>query len=190
MGHGAVKKRSTTEHPVDLSVRLIALTQGLFSLVDTSEYNRINAAFWCAHYSPKNKTFYATRTDIVGGQRIPLRLHNLILHPPPGMFVDHKNRNGLDNRIANLRLSTRSENTFNRNTQSNNTSGYPGVVWMKESEKWHVVIAKGGTRYHLGNYKDFDKAVAVRKAKEIELYGSFVPIEHSSSSLGCISEQP
>lgn len=43
--------------------------------------------------------------------------------------VDHKNRNRLDHRIANLRACTRTQNLQNRGKQKNNTSGYKGV-WM------------------------------------------------------------
>ncbi len=44
-----------------------------------------------------------------------LSLHRLIMLPEQGMDVDHWNRNGLDCRRANLRVTTRSNNLANRN---------------------------------------------------------------------------
>jgi len=35
---------------------------------------------------------------------------------PPGMFIDHKNRIPMDNRIENLRLATREENSKNKSS--------------------------------------------------------------------------
>lgn len=41
---------------------------------------------------------------------------------------------------------------------SNNTSGYTGVNWSEEKQKWHAKLGVGARRYHLGYFKSIEKA--------------------------------
>ena len=83
--------------------------------------------------------------------------------------IDHHDRNPSNNRIANLRPATSSQNGLNRRRHSNNTSGYVGVTWNKKAQKWQAQI-KVGLQYHcLGCFNDILDAVAARKAAEITL---------------------
>jgi len=45
-----------------------------------------------------------------------------------------------------------------------------GVQWNKAHAAWHVRIGVGGKYKHLGYFKDFNEAVAVRKEAEVH-YG-------------------
>lgn len=49
----------------------------------------------------------------------------------PSRLIDHKNGDKSDNRIANLREATVSQNLSNGKIRSNNTSGYKGVTKCK-----------------------------------------------------------
>lgn len=86
-------------------------------------------------------------------------------------FVDHKDRVRLNDRWANLRPATRSQNQANRSRQLNNTSGFKGVT--PHQGKWMArVTYKGRTRRVSG----FDTAVAAAAAyDEIarRMHGSF-----------------
>jgi len=87
----------------------------------------------------------------------------------PKEEIDHINRDKGDNRWSNLRHVSRSVNMRNRPLVSNNRSGVIGVCWSKSTGKWQVLISiESGKQKHLGVFEDFDEAVAVRKAAEVE----------------------
>ena len=67
---------------------------------------------------------------------LDITLHDFLISPPKGYEVDHINRLRFDNRRDNLKLCTRSENQYNRNRQSNNTSGLVGVSYNKKHKNW------------------------------------------------------
>lgn len=58
-------------------------------------------------------------------------------------LIDHVNGCKVDNRIANLRKATVSENMANTPVARNNTAGFKGVVPMKNG-KWGARITSGG----------------------------------------------
>lgn len=82
------------------------------------------------------------------------RVHRLIwfMHhgsfPPEGMDIDHINRNGLDNRIENLRLATRSQNNVNSSPRRKKTSGLPTGIFISKSGKYYAVAGKDGKLYY------------------------------------------
>ncbi len=98
---------------------------------------------------------------------VAYRAHRLIwvMHNGPipnGFEVGHEDGNPQNNRIENLKLVTHAENMKNLRRFGNNTSGHPGIV--KHTNGWQARI---GNRY-LGWFKDFNVALATRKAAEIQ----------------------
>lgn len=89
-------------------MREIKLTQGKFALVDDEDYEKVNRHKWYYHkegYARRN----SSRHD--GKQKV-LFMHNLIIDVPEGLYPDHRNGNGLDNRKENLRISTNAQNQW------------------------------------------------------------------------------
>ena len=84
--------------------------------------------------------------------------------------IDHHNGNGLDNRPANMREATASENAKNQRMRSVNTSGHVGVSWYTPSGKWRAYIRINGKKKHLGYFTDKDEATAVYR-KAAAVYG-------------------
>jgi hypothetical protein len=83
--------------------------------------------------------------------------------------IDHVNRDSLDNRIANLRDVSQSENARNRPQQANSTSGVKGVYWHKASQRWQAQIAVNGKQIHLGLFDTLDEAARARFIAEARL---------------------
>ena len=92
----------------------------------------------------------------------------------PADQIDHINRDKSDNRIENLRAVTTHENHKNMPIQSNNTSGFTGVIWQSVNKCWRAVIKVKGRDINLGSFggglEGKMLAAAARKNAE-ELYG-------------------
>lgn len=93
--------------------------------------------------------------------------------PPDG--TDHRGRIKGDNRIAELRPATQSQNMANTALRSDNTSGVKGV-WRNRCGKWCAEIKVRGRKIHLGTFDELQKAAAVRRSAAINLFGEFASL--------------
>lgn len=84
---------------------------------------------------------------------------------PNSIFVDHIDRNKLNNKIENLRLATNQEN--NRNNSSN------GFTWEPEREVFRVGIGIDGKRKHIGRYDTIIDARAAYLRARRKYFGEF-----------------
>ena len=140
------------------------LKDGRTFIFDTDDYELI-----------KNHTWYINSENYVQStvNNKSLKLHRLIMKPDEKEYVDHINHDTLNNRKYNLRIVTNSENTQNRGTPSNNTSGVKGVIWKKKNNCWEARITHNGKRIHLGCFYDLEEAKKVRQKAEIEYFGEY-----------------
>jgi len=97
--------------------------------------------------------------------------------------VDHIDRNPLNNKADNLRISTRNENASNKNTPANNTSGRRGVTWCKRTKRWMAQIGFNKKTVFLGRFKNFEDAVKQRDKHELALHGEFSNVSSGSLSV-------
>ncbi len=57
----------------------------------------------------------------------------------PPQAIDHKNRDGLDNRRENLRFATAQQNACNLTKRQGTTSKYKGVYWYNRTSQWVAI---------------------------------------------------
>jgi hypothetical protein len=87
----------------------------------------------------------------------------------PVFDLDHISGDKADNRLANLREATRSQNCMNRRRHNTNTSGVKGVYPHKKNGTWCAVISK---RY-LGSFKSISEASEAYRRAATVLHGQF-----------------
>jgi hypothetical protein len=122
---------------------------------------------WNAHYAGKQAGSTAksrgnllyVKINIGGSIKSAHRLVFLYMTGElPSMGVDHKDRNGLNNRWNNLRPANQTENCANRGISKNNTSGFKGVYLHKINRSYVASIVIRGKRNHLGCFNSAEEA--------------------------------
>jgi hypothetical protein len=105
-----------------------------------SKGNKFNKPRFLKPYKCK-QTGYLMVNLFVDGKQHYTRIHRLVAeHFIPKIegknFIDHINRNRLDNRICNLRWVTQSENMCNQTIRQTNKSGHQYISFDKSRKKW------------------------------------------------------
>lgn len=103
-------------------------------------------------------------------------LHRLIYiyhHGAIDQEIDHRDGNPSNNRIANLRLATRTQNCCNKRKQRNNKSGVKGVFWCADRQRWIAKIKIGDKSKNLGRFKTIEEAAAAYADAAAALHGEF-----------------
>ena len=93
--------------------------------------------------------------------------------PKIGMDLDHINCNKSDNRLINLRMATRVENSRNRDKPAHNTSGHRGVSYYKSRNRWVASITINGKHKNLGYFGTKEAAIVARIEGEMAHYKQF-----------------
>jgi hypothetical protein len=91
-----------------------------------------------------------------------------------GTIVDHKNGDHLDNRRANLRLASKSENAANVGKLVTNGSGFKGVV--KHGKKFRAFVHKDKKTIYLGTFESAKAAACEYNREAKKLFGKFAKV--------------
>jgi hypothetical protein len=91
----------------------------------------------------------------------------------PDRQIDHINGDKLDNRWANLRLATPTQNNANAVARKRNSSGFKGVTWHSRNRKWQAQIAANGRHFYLGQFETAEAAAEAYQQAAARLHGEF-----------------
>ena len=145
----------------------IDLGRGYKAIIDEESIPILGSKRWRAQICDGGKTIYA-RSDEGGNY---LLMHRLIMNAPKGVVVDHINKNGLDNRMSNLRLATYVQNAANRGPDKRNLLGIKGV--SKRREKYKARIFDNGKQIFLGSFDTKEEASAAYQGAAKVLWGKY-----------------
>ena len=152
--------------------RRIHLTEGKFAIVDPQDFYKFNNFEWCL--KEERKCFYAVRfNNRCGKNSTIVSMHRLIMNPTDGLLVDHKNRDGLDNRRENLRIATHSQNECNKLQKKNTSSQFMGVSFDKHRGKWSSSIGFELKKIWLGRFDSEIDAAKAYDATAKKYFGEF-----------------
>lgn len=148
--------------PMDADVTRIPLRNRAGDVIAHALIDRSDAPLiegmgrWCIESNG-----YAVRS--VGRGRPLLRMHRVLLDLPPHdpRLADHINHDRLDNRRANLRIVTKTENLQNRVSSPGTSSRYRGVHFFKG--RWQARGYTNGKRHYLGTFNDEEEAGRVAR---------------------------
>ena len=164
------------------SFRKIYLGQDEWTIVEPADYYKFGKFNWI--FIRCNKKPYAVSEFKIGPHKTKrMYLHRAIMKPPKRRLVDHRNNDGLDNRRANLRLATRSQNMMNRSkTKRETTSKYIGVSFDKDCKRWRAAIRVCYKQRWLGSFKNEVDAAHVYDAAAKKYHKEFARLNFPESA--------
>lgn len=171
--------------------RISLVNSKLYAIIDPADYHRLSQYPWWVY--KKRKFVRIIRLSPENASYRIIALHRQILKSelnaepstqspnslspepstlPPNLVVDHINRNGLDNRRANLRLVTIAQNNMNRRPWSR-SSKFKGVSFHKNQNRFIARITVNGKRLHLGSFINESAAAKAYDKAALEHFGQF-----------------
>lgn len=112
------------------------------------------------------------------GKQLTKRIHKLVAdafipNPKNKNCIDHIDNNRLNNNINNLRYATSQENNMNKKLSCKNTSGFKGISFNKQRNKWEAYIKIDGKSKNLGYFEKIEDAVNARVKEATKFFGEY-----------------
>lgn len=115
------------------------------------------------------------RANVLGKLHLVHRLCWMVQtgeEPPP--IIDHADGNRSNNKWANLRAATPSENAFNIAFRRMAKKRLPiGVIQHSSTKQYRAKITQDGSTWASPWFENMDDAVKARATKAAEMYGEF-----------------
>jgi len=161
-------------------VAYVPLTQGYEAIIDAADIEKVTGRNWYAIRERRSGRVSAATSDVADGKKQTIYMHRVIL-PAGDLMVDHASGDALDNRRANLRAATPSQNTANCHSPIKNKSGMKGVWYDAKRGVFAVHIGVRGKRKHLGRYKSAGEAANAYDFAAIKFFGEFAKVNQALS---------
>lgn len=102
-----------------------------------------------------------------------LKLHKMLMpYCYKGYVIDHINRNKLDNRLANLRMCTPKQNSYNTTKPSNSKQKFKGVKKGKNGT-WTAYVTKDKETFEIKDISDEKEAAKIYDMMAEDLFGKY-----------------
>lgn len=181
--------RFDVQQPDDPSYRVMPLTRGYVTLLDTADYEAHNQWRWCVRLNKRDGKPYAVRTIWVNKRRVQIQLHRVIMGvTDPKIEVDHVRQDAsLDNRRANIRIAEHWQNQANKRS-FRNLSGYKGVSRVKKRptrqlfDGWRAELTHG-KKYASKVFRDPKDAAVAYDLLAVRHFGKFAHLNFPEDRL-------
>ena len=154
-------------------MKAIELTKGFSAIVDDEDFEWLSKFRWCVRVISNGRA-YARRRKYGSGPYRSEQMHRVILGlTDPKIIVDHIDGNSLNNQRSNLRICTHAQNCSNRGVDKRSKSGFKGVCWHGQMNKWRAYIVLNYRQKSLGLYDCPIEAAKAHDRGAIEFHGIF-----------------
>lgn len=149
-----------------------------FAVVDDDMVPLVSKHRWTYSLRVDKTTAYATTK--INGRTV--YMHRLLMAASGRLEIDHRDGDGLNNRLHNLRFATRRQNQANRRKQTGPClSKFKGVTFDRFANKWKaqlmVTTPEGKeVNLHLGRFRDERDAAIAYNAAAILHFGEFAKL--------------
>lgn len=167
----AVRRYFIRHVPLPSEIRRVPLTRGYWAIVDAADFDWLMQWEWCVSAAGKFRThFHAARNAAIPG---PSLMHALILPVEKPLVVDHVNGDSLDNRRANLRPATPSQNGANGRRHGKAAHGFKGIYFDNARKCWAAQIKVNYITRSLGRFDTPEDAAKVYDVAALEAWGEY-----------------
>ena len=143
---------------------------------DIEDYDKIKNYCWRECTGNSGQYHFVGTSIKINDKRSTLPMHKLIIQED---CTDHIDRNPFNNKKENLRPATMQQNTINRSIMTTNKSGFIGVRWNNEINKWTAHICTNYISKNIGSFDSLRDAIIARLKAELKYFGKeFAPQRH------------
>ncbi len=160
----------------------IRLSAGYVTVIELDDLPKVVGFTWSAKVGSTHVRAVGYRHG-AGRGHVPELMHRVLMGAAPGVEVDHRNGDTLDNRRSNLRFATSAQNKMNSKLRRDNRVGYKGVQFHAETGKYRARIRLQGRTHSLGLFATPEEAARAYDVAARERFSDFARPNFPSEGL-------